>query len=322
MMYFCKHWALLASTALVVGCQAAHTPSQNLDAAPDAVGGVDASAQFDAVPGGDGGTAPARLYGVTVDDISGLANITESLVALPHKPTTRIVFDESQSPAYYAQAVPAIHAVSHVMGEVLDSEFMPNFTVAQYTARTTAYLDAFATSVDIWEIANEVNGEWLGATADVVAKMTGAYDVVKARGYVTELTLYGCSDAAASNDMFTWINANVPPRMRTGLDYVLVSYYEGDCGNPRNDWADVFTRLHQLFPNSKIGFGEVGAVTSNGNAITAPAVAGPYLEKYYGMQIATPGYIGGYFWWYFAQDMCPKTKPMFAILANAIATMP
>lgn len=37
-------------------------------------------------------------------------------------------------------------------------------------------------SVDIWVIGNEINGEWLGDTAGVVAKMTGAYDVVKAAG--------------------------------------------------------------------------------------------------------------------------------------------
>jgi len=322
-MVYAQRWALLASVAVVTGCHAKPSPNNNPDAPiADAPSSTDAMASLDANQLGDARSLTHRIYGVTVDDIAGLTNITAALAALPHKPTTRIVFDEAQNPAYYAQAVPAIHAVSNVMGEILDSEFVPNLTVAQYTARTTAYLDAFATNVDIWEVANEVNGEWLGATADVVAKMTGAFDLVKARGYATELTLYGCSDAAASNDMFTWVNANVPPRMRTGLDYVLVSYYEGDCGNLRTDWPDVFARLHQLFPNSEIGFGEVGAVTSAGNPITNPTVAGPYLEKYYGMQITTPSYVGGYFWWYFAEDMSPKTKPLFAVLANAFATMP
>jgi hypothetical protein len=77
-----------------------------------------------------------------------------------------------------------------------------------------------------------------------------------------------------------------------------------------------------LFPNAELGFGEVGAVTSTGDSITATNIAGPYLEKYYGMRISTPGYIGGYFWWYFVEDMTPLTKPMFPILANAMATMP
>jgi hypothetical protein len=39
-------------------------------------------------------------------------------------------------------------------------------------------------------VGNDINGEWLGTTPDVVAKMKGAYDLVKARGNRTALTLY------------------------------------------------------------------------------------------------------------------------------------
>jgi hypothetical protein len=31
-----------------------------------------------------------------------------------------------------------------------------------------------------------------------------------------------------------------------------------------------------------------------------------------------PDYVGGYFWWYFAEDMVPKTKPLFATLSAAL----
>src|SRR5262249_23622585 len=159
-----------------------------------------------------------------------------------------------QAPSAYAQAVPAIHAVSHVMGEILDSEFMTTVSVAQYTKRTSDYLAAFSKDVDLWEVGNEINGNWLGATPDVVAKMSGAFDLVKAAGGRTELTLYGCSDSGASYDLINWTKANVPARMRTGLDVVLVSYYEGDCGSPRSDWQSVFTQLRQLFPTAALGF--------------------------------------------------------------------
>jgi hypothetical protein len=263
---------------------------------------------------------PSPLYGVTTDDISNLTDIVAALGALPHKPTTRIVFDEGQSPSYYQQAVPAIGAVSYVMGEILDSEYVPTVSVTGYTQRTTDYLTAFPTGVDLWEVGNEINGNWLGTTSDVVAKMTGAFDLVKAAGGSTELTLYGCSDSGVSYDMFNWVTANVPARMLTGLDYVLVSYYAGDCGVPRalSDWPSVFQQLHQMFPNAGIGFGEVGAVDQNGNDIDDPSVAGPYLQEYYGLQIDVPKYVGGYFWWYFDEDMVPKTKPLFATLSAAI----
>jgi len=95
-------------------------------------------------------------------------------------------------------------------------------------------------------VGNEINGEWLfGNTkrcspktsvkstsqADVVAKMTETFDYLKSQGKVTALTLYyntPCRRPAA-NEMFTWADANVPARMKTGLDYLLVSYYEVDC---------------------------------------------------------------------------------------------
>ena len=56
-----------------------------------------------------------------MDDVSGLGDIVTALGALPHRPTTRVVFDQSQPPGTYAQAVAAIGTVSYVMGELLDS---------------------------------------------------------------------------------------------------------------------------------------------------------------------------------------------------------
>lgn len=306
---------------LLAACGSAPaTPSDSgaqLDAASDVIG--EASAPDSGLP------LPSPLYGVTADTITPLADLVTSLTNLPHKPTTRIVFDETQAPAYYAQAVPAVHAVSYVMGEILDSFYVAQMSVAAYVQRAKDYVAAFPNDVDVWEVGNEINGNWVdassGGVADVVAKMSGAFDVVKAAGGHTELTLYGCSDADAAHDLITWATANVPSRMRTGLDYVLVSYYEGDCTAPRSDWPAVFAALRQIFPTAGLGFGETGAVDSNGNDLTDPLVAGPYLQKYYGMQISVPGYVGGYFWWYFAEDMVPDTKAMFPILVDAMQHM-
>lgn len=297
----------------VAGCVA---PPQNPPSGPGGPSG----------PSGDDTTDPPPatewLYGVTVDDVSRLSTIVSSLSVLPHRATTRIVFDEGQHPSAYAEAVPAIHAVSGVMGEILDSYYVPTVSVAGYLARTNEYLAAFGDTVDIWEIGNEINGEWLdtttGGVADVVAKMAGAYDIVHGAGKRTALTLYGCDDANRAHDMLAWAAANVPDRMRTGLDYVLVSFYEGDCGVSPPDWPATFHQLRLLFPNARLGFGEVGAVDAQGNRIPDPAIAGPYLERYYRMQIDEPGYIGGHFWWYYVEDMLPVSSSMYMILSDAI----
>ncbi len=255
---------------------------------------------------------PTPIYGVTVDDISELPSIVESLQRLSRKPTARIVFDETMGPAYYRKAAISMAQVSYLMGEILDSAYVKRFSVSGYLNRTTRYLDSMGDIVHIWEVGNEVNGEWLGTTSTVVAKISGAYDLVKARGKVAALTLYYNEDcwSRRANEMFTWAQTNIPARMKQGLDYVLVSYYEEDCNDLRPDWPTVFAKLAAMFPNSKIGFGEIG--TSD------PARKAETLTRYYTMKINQPNYIGGYFWWYYREDMVPWTEPLWNTLNAAI----
>ncbi|MFN3402474.1 MAG: T9SS type A sorting domain-containing protein [Cytophagaceae bacterium] len=251
-----------------------------------------------------------RVWGVTIDDISGLSAITTSLSSHCKKMTTRIVFDEWMPATYYSTAVNQISNVSFIMGELLDSYYVKDYTVNQYLDRTTEYLNAFQNKVDIWEIGNEINGEWLGNNADVVAKMKGSYDLVKSRGKKAAITLYYNHDcwARSSNEMFTWSKNNIPQYMKDGLDYVWVSYYEDDCNNYQPDWQQVFDKVHAMFPNAKIGLGECGTtVTSKKQS---------YINRYYSMNITTPNYVGGYFWWYYKQDCVPNTKSYWTDINN------
>ncbi len=256
-----------------------------------------------------------QMYGVTVDSVANINDVVNSLKTLSKKPTTRIVFDENMAASYYASPTQKIHNVSYVMGELLDSFYVKSVTPAQYLARTQEYYNALNSYVDIWEIGNEINGEWLGNTTDVVQKMTSAYDFIKSKGKTTALTLYYNEDCwmYPSEEMFTWANKNVPARMKSGLDYVLVSYYEDDCNGLRPNWENVFAKLAQMFPNSKIGFGEIGTTKSQ-------AAKTDMIERYYGMSINQDRFIGGYFWWYFVQDMVPSTKPMWQVLNNNLKT--
>ena len=257
-------------------------------------------------------TDNARVYGVTLDNIANLSSIVSSLAQLAKKPTARIVFDENVAASYYLAAATQIHNVAYIMGEILDSYYVKNISLAAYKTRTTQYLDTLGPRVDIWEVGNEINGEWLGTTSDVSAKMAGAYDLVKARGLKTALTLYYNKDCweSVDHEMFAWTAANVPTRMRSGLDYLWVSYYEEDCNGLRPAWTPIFERLATMFPNSKIGFGEVGTKASASKA--------DYIKRYYGLSIPVPSYVGGYFWWYFYQDMVPSTQTLWGVLNTAI----
>jgi hypothetical protein len=98
--------------------------------------------------------------------------------------------------------------------------------------------------------------------------------------------------------------------MRQGLDYVLISYYEDDCNDLQPDWLSVFQRLAQMFPSSKLGFGEIGTKLKERKI--------PYIQRYYNMHLSVPRYVGGYFWWYGRQDFVPWTKPLWTILNDVI----
>jgi hypothetical protein len=104
--------------------------------------------------------------------------------------------------------------------------------------------------------------------------------------------------------MFTWAAANLPAKLRAGLDDVLISYYPNDCHNhwpTAAGWQSVFDRLHAMFPNARLGFGESGISTDRGS----PATKAALLTRYYSLPITGDRYVGGYFWWYYAEDAVP-----------------
>lgn len=111
--------------------------------------------------------------------------------------------------------------------------------------------------------------------------------------------------------MFGWAETNVPAEMKEGLSYVFVSFYEDDCKGPTPDWPAVFRRLARMFPRASLGFGECGTAH--------PGLKEAYLNRYYGIRVDEPRFVGGYFWWYFSQDMVPRSRPLWGSLKRVMA---
>lgn len=272
---------------------------------------VQAAGPAGAMPAG-----PVPLYGVTIDAVDNVPAVVDALAHLSRTPTVRIVFDEGMDAPHYAAPVAAIRHVAYVMGELADSSTLKQYTAPQLHERAATYLRTLGSNVDIWEIGNEINGEWTGSTRDVIDKTQAAYDAIKQRGGRTALTLYyneGCAEAP-SRAMFDWTERNVPPGLRNGVDYVFISFYEDDCKIAPPDWNAVFDRLGRLFPQAMLGFGEVGTRHAAGK--------GALIAHYYGLSIAHPRFVGGYFWWYFRQDMVPRTRPLWRSIDAAFQSMP
>ena len=262
----------------------------------------------------------SKIYGLTIDSVAEINQTVEALSKLSKPILVRVVFDENISANVYKKPLLKLKKVSSVMGELFDSEYLPHYSFDVYKKRINEYLDVLGDVVDVWEIGNEVNGEWTGKSSDVAKKVAYAYSAVKKRGYKSALTLYyndysyndGCW-AKAEEKMRPWAKKYLDKELKEGVEYLFISYYEEDCDNYRpslTEWSKLFNELGEMFPNSKLGFGEVG--TSN------PSKKAKYLKRYYTLDINASRYVGGYFWWYAKEDMVPKSKPLWSALDEVL----
>ena len=267
----------------------------------------------------------APLYGVTLDRITGLSGLLAGLRALPERPTVRIYFDVREPAAHYASAVARVSRAGAVMGELLDSSDERSISIGRLRARTRSYARALGRHVAIWEVGNEVNGSWTGPARVVSGKLTAAYDAITVAGGATALTLYAndfgpnhCGDGRAELTPLQFARRWVRPRVARGLRFVLLSYYPTQCGGREPSARAVAARLEALrtvFPHAALGFGEVGLPRPATRATRARAAQ--IMRWAYSLDPELPDYVGGYFWWYGAQDALRPGAPLAAALRGA-----
>jgi hypothetical protein len=90
----------------------------------------------------------APIYGITLDDLSNMNGIIESLVHLPHKPTVRVVFDKGMSAASYYPLLVQLRQYAYIMGQIMDSLLFPT-TLSNYTTRSNELVSTLNTVVDM-----------------------------------------------------------------------------------------------------------------------------------------------------------------------------
>jgi hypothetical protein len=295
-----------------------------------------------------GRNVPSPVHGVTLDDVSNPSAEVTSLGMLVRMPTVRIVFDTGENASYYLRPIQQFRTVSYIMGELIDSSYMTHYkTVSAVQSWTNNYTGSLGSLVDIWEVGNEVNGDWLSHEsngADVLPKVEVMYDIVSSQGGTTAITFFYEGEPSdpnnciatdhGGNDMFTWITQqfqlNLPSgqrpveteKIRLGLNYALISWYPDQCPGEDPNWPWVYETLTGIFPNAKVGFGELGTANpENGSQFETKEI-----KTYYPMASTVSGlpgtYIGGYFWWYFAEEMVPWPGSLGAILNAAPAVGP
>lgn len=197
----------------------------------------------------------------------------------------------------------------------MDSVYVQKLSLAQYGQRFQDFLTAFP-EIQLWEIGNEINGHWLGT--GVPEKLDAAFDLVKAAGRKAVVVPYwntdNCKDK--NGNWLPWLAKNVSDKVKTGADYVLVSVYGMDCDGPEPTAAEItafYQELGVMFPNAKLGLGEIGA----GEKATL-AQRQSALQYYLALPKLHPRDIGFLGYWWFKQDMVPRTKPSWTVLVNGL----
>ena len=252
------------------------------------------------------GLNPSKpIYGITVSDgWSGddtLQLIVNAIKAMSVKPTVRIVMSERIAPKEYVNTFEKIHAVAYVLAQPVDSYYMNRFkSVDAYVQRFAESYEYLSPYVDIWEIANEINGEgWIGEDRQFNAdKMYAAYKLIKEKNARTLLVSYEVAPGSQEVSMLEWLEKYVPEDMKNGLDYMTVSYYEDDNGGYQPDWQGLFETLQTMFPNSLLGIAECGHKGTLEGKVAM-------IRHYHAMPKYVENYRGGYFWWYWVRDCVP-----------------
>ena len=187
-------------------------------------------------------------------------------------------------------------------------------------------MEEFKDNIDIYEIGNELNGEWVGANqSEIDAKVLAAYEVVEEEYASLNLRSAIALNYWPSSNCYAYpweatatYAGNMPSKIRNGVDYVFLSFYETACSPrayPSNaNFISIFNTLKSIFPNAKIGMGEIGAQGS-ADGVPEPDFSEKQriANRYYGMHSALKSslgdrYVGGYFWWYYYQDAVPYNK--------------
>lgn len=320
------------------------------------------------------------IYGITVDDVDE-SDKNQCLDKSDKSPPQNYDQDRYRPDQVinddYVAHVREISQVSDVMALVADSHDMYKFREdgdKTCVGRVDECFTKLGEFVRIWEIGNEVNGEWTdyprGDTEDddafdkrleselptksyqeldairrkVAKQITDAFHYIDDHGGQTALTFYynqhlgkGCwsSDARGGNEyeMLTWANKYVTDqRMRDRLKYVFIRFYEDDCKISKHKkkqdapgFADKLNKLAGIFKYAGLDFGEFGpqCKACKDSRTCCIDQQKEFIARYYKdydklIRPLVRNYVGGYFYWYFLQDMVPKEKQAMGKLKEVL----
>lgn len=272
------------------------------------------------------------LWGITcqyTDDNTSTVfvdSLISSLDNLPCQTSTRVLFQldgnnpTTPNPNDYDSLVSRLNNVTRIMGCLMDSGEWDQdvFSKNDIIYRLSSYLNnqSLYNTVDIWEVGNEVNGSWVyNEMPDKVMEILDTLLKQVKNAYIsndekkTAITLYfypsiDCVEPVENPEnymMLKWATdfVNLYPDVVNNVDYVFISYYRLDnleCSDVSEGWFwnTQIDSLTKLFPNSLIGFGEIGWPDGDENEEPTTTEKVNIVNTYY--QYAPPNMSPNYPW--------------------------
>lgn len=222
------------------------------------------------------------MIGITLDNPWQHKAIITTLKSLKRKIHVRIVFDLNVDLSEYKIPVQEISKYAFIVGMVCDSFYVKNLTPFQYFSRCLCLKDLYQSYVSIWEIGNEINGDWLGK--EIERKLESGLMVFA--GQQKAITLY----ADEKESYYKFINDNFD--LLSKMQYIFISEYPEDNNEHHVDLKRFAKEMLKF--NAYWGFGECGT------KIKSKKVS-EFRRYYKTIQTAyfkEPNFVGGYFWWY------------------------
>ena len=277
------------------------------------------------------GSRPAT-WGFTIEDpeaptVAATLRAGRDVTARPDVAAVRLVFDAAEGPERFASVVDMAHALGlTVVGQLLDSTAMADVSPAQWQDRVRRYV-AGLPSVDVWEIGNEVNGNWLGS--GVAQKVAYAAAWVKAHSRArTLVTLYWqLGEDDAEHSVFTWAAHNLDAATLTRVDELGLSVYPENA--PLGAGFDrVLRTLHATYPAQALSVTELGYGSADldrrwwwGSPTDWTGAGRRAVADLYGRAVLGYPYSGGgTYWWYFQTEGAagsPLWKTLAAVRTQA-----
>lgn len=243
----------------------------------------------------------SKVFGLTIDQLTDVAQTTLALKALPQKPTIRLVVDPDTDIQDYVVACRSFSTAAFIIPQICDSYNLAKTSLTNYVDKTEILLEKLGPFSIAFEIGNEINGNWCGT--DVWEKVLAAQKLTEDQGFPSVLTLYYDENLWD----WVWLDINV---QREVFDLVLLSYYPDDTGLSNVDWEEQFAKLSLRFPTSDVGFGEFGSEQH-------PEHRALLINQIYKLKLKNPKYVCGGFYWDFYRDCVPKNKRLWNEIAGS-----